>query len=205
MRKRGLNKTTRELLHTSNGKLLAKDVLEACMLRTYALSQLYDPLARDDNERVRVDPKTGAEEPAGDAKQFLEFAEATARFAKWLAPYQSPKLSAIAIKEAPSELQEETTFTVNIFNERGAQVAKIVDGEVVEENFEEEDFADKPPRQLESPRQTVMEVHAPPAEAGDISDVVHTSLQEARADDPQAPRYQPHVEGIAPPRIKPGR
>jgi len=133
LRKRGLNKTTRELLHTSNGKLLAKDVLEACMLRTYALSQLYDPLARDDNERVRVDPKTGAEEPAGDAKQFLEFAEATARFAKWLAPYQSPKLSAIAIKEAPSELQEETTFTVNIFNERGAQVAKIVDGEVVED------------------------------------------------------------------------
>ena len=44
-----------------------------------------------------------------------------------------------------------------------------------------------------------------PAEAGDIGDVVDTRLQEARADDPQSPRYQPRVEGIAPPRIKPGR
>jgi hypothetical protein len=56
-----------------------------------------------------------------------DVSEATARFAAWLAPYQSPKLSAIAIA-APSEIEEETSITVNIFNARGEQVAKIIDG-----------------------------------------------------------------------------
>jgi hypothetical protein len=177
-------------LYTSNGKLLAKDVLEECMLGVHALAQCYDPLDRDDNERVRVNPNTGAEKPAGDVKLFLDCAEAAARYAKWLAPFQSPKLRSVPVAEAPSEIREETSFTISIFSARGEQVSEIMNGEAAEGSDETAPVA--PPWQK-------------PAEAGDIGDVVDTSLQEARADDPQAPRYQPRVEGIAPPRIKPGR
>jgi hypothetical protein len=36
--------------------------------------------------------------------------------------------------DANSEIAEETSITVNIFNARGEHVAKIIDGEVVEDN-----------------------------------------------------------------------
>jgi hypothetical protein len=132
LRKRKLNKRTRELLYTSNDKLLAKDVLEECMLGAHALAQCCDRLDRDDNERVRVNPNTGAEEPAGDVKLFLACAEAAARYAKWLAPFQSPKLRPVAVAEAPSEIREETSFTCSIFSARGEQVSGIMNGEAAE-------------------------------------------------------------------------
>jgi hypothetical protein len=53
--------------------------------------------------------------------------EATARFAAWLAPYRSPKLSAITIA-APSEIEEETSITVNIFNARDERLLRFIDG-----------------------------------------------------------------------------
>jgi hypothetical protein len=109
---------TRELLCTSNGKVLAKDVLEECMLAVHAVAQCFDPLDRDDNERVRVNPKTGAEEPAGDVKLFLACVKVAARCAKGLAPFQSPKLRPVAVAEAPSEVREETSFTCSIFSAR---------------------------------------------------------------------------------------
>ena len=190
LRKRKLNKRTRELLCTSTGTLLAKDVLEECMLAAHALAQFYDPLDRDDNERVRVNPKTGAEEPAGDLKLFLACAEVAARCANWLASFQSPKLRPVAVAEARSEIREETSFTCSIFSACGEQVSEIMNRQAAEGSDE---TAPATPPEDE------------PAEAGDIGDVVDTRLQEARADDPQSPRYQPRVEGIAPPRIKPGR
>jgi hypothetical protein len=190
LRKRGLNKTTRELLHTSDGKPLAKDVLEACMLDLLALLQHLDPLDRDADGRG-VNPRTGAVGPPGDTKLYLDMLEATARFAKWLAPFQSPKRSAVAVGEASSEIQEQTSFTLDIFKARGEQVSKIINGEEAEGNDEAAPLAP---------------LGREPAKAGDIGGVVDTSLQETtRADDPQTPRYQPHVEGIPPPRIKPGR
>ena len=189
MRKRGLNKTTRELLHTSNGKLLAKEVLEKLMLDSLALSERLDPLGGDDDERD-VNPKTGAVAPLGDTKLWLAVANATARFAMRLAPYQSAKVRPIAVAEASSKIQEEFSFTLDIFKARGDQVSKIINGEEAEGNDEAAPLA---PLERE------------PAEAGDVGGVGDASLQEARADDRQAPRYQPYVEGIAPPRIKPGR
>jgi hypothetical protein len=190
LRKRKLNMRTRELLCTSNGKVLAKDVLEECMLAVHALAQCFDPLDRDDNVRVRVNPNTGAEEPAGDLERFLACLEAAARYAKWLAPFQSPKLRRVAVAEAPSEIREETSFTCSIFSARGEQVSKIMNGQAAEGS--DETAPTTPPGHE-------------PAEAGDIGDMVDTSLQKAKADDPQSPRYQPRVEGIAPPRIKQGR
>jgi hypothetical protein len=186
LRKRGLNKTTRELLHTANGKLLAKEVLEMCMLSAFALLPHLDPLDRDADEGG-VNPKTRPVGLPGNTKLYPDMLGAAARFAKWLAPFQSPKLSAVAVVEASSEIQEETSFTLDIFKARGEQVSKIINGEEAEGNDE------------------VAPLGREPAKAGHIGGMVDTSLQEARADDPQAPRYQPHVEGIAPPRIKPGR
>jgi hypothetical protein len=55
-----------------------------------------------------------------------------ARFAAWLAPYQSPKLSAVAVTETPQQTDEkERTFTIDMFK-RGKQVARVVDGECEE-------------------------------------------------------------------------
>jgi hypothetical protein len=106
LRKRGLNLQTRELLHKANGKPLAKEVLEEFMLDMFALSEHYYPLDQDGNERMRVNPTTGAVVPADNEERYLDVAGAVARVAAWLAPYQSPKLSAIAIAEAPSEIEE---------------------------------------------------------------------------------------------------
>jgi hypothetical protein len=79
---------------------------------------------------------------------------------------------------------------MSIFTARGEQVSKLINGEEAEGNDEAAPLAP---------------LGREPAKAGDIGGVVDTGLQEARADDPQAPRYQPLVEGIPPPRIKPGR
>lgn len=159
------------------------------MLDSLALFERLDPLGGDDDERG-VNPNTAAVEPLDDLKLWLVVANTTARLAMWLAPYQSAKLSPIAVAEAPNEIQEEISFTIDIFKARGEQVSKIINGKKAEGKDETAPLAP---------------LGREPAEAGDIGDVVGTSLREARADDPQAPSYQPHVEGIAPPRIKPGR
>jgi hypothetical protein len=132
LRTRKLNKRTRELLCTSNGELLGKDVLEECMLAVLEVAQYYDPLDGDDNERVRVNPNTGAEEPAGDVKLFLAWAEVAVQCAKWLAPFQSRKLRPVAVAEAPSEIREETSFTCSDFSAWGEQVSEIMNGQAAE-------------------------------------------------------------------------
>jgi hypothetical protein len=115
--KRGLGKKTIELLEKAKGKPpLAKESLEEAMLKTRALAQKHFPLDKKGNPRTRRNPDSGRREPVGNARTYLELAEASARFASWLAPYQSPKLAALAVEEAPSELTEETTFTINISN-----------------------------------------------------------------------------------------
>ena len=45
----------------------------------------------------------GKKIPIGDYDRYIECTEACARFAAWLAPYQSPKLSAVAVTKAPQQ------------------------------------------------------------------------------------------------------
>jgi hypothetical protein len=165
LRKRGLNKRTLELLHKANGKPLAKEMLEDCMLRSYALYQRYDPFDQDGNERMHVNPATGAMEPAGDMELFVKFLDATALYAAWLAPFQSPKLKPVATREQqplPDE-GEEVRWTIDIFNSRGANVARVIDGEVshpepdilpdVPRSYHEDDaeLSDEPPMEPAPP------------------------------------------------------
>lgn len=117
--KRGLGKKTIELLEKAQGKRqLAKEALEEAILKTRALARKHFPLDKQGNPRTRRNRHTGKMEPVGNARTYLELAQASARFASWLAPYQSPKLRALTVKEAPSELSEEITLTDNILNSK---------------------------------------------------------------------------------------
>ena len=89
LRKRRLNLRTRELLHKANGKPLAKEMLEAAMIRMMALSLHYLPHDAQGNQRYR-EGEDGKKIPIGDYDRYIECTEAYARFAAWLAPYQSP-------------------------------------------------------------------------------------------------------------------
>ena len=102
LRKRRLNLRTRELLHKANGKPLAKELLEAAMIRMMALSLHYLPHDAQGNQRYR-EGEDGKKIPIGDYDRYIECTEAYAQFAAWLAPYQSPKLSAVAVTKAPQQ------------------------------------------------------------------------------------------------------
>jgi hypothetical protein len=195
LRKRGLNMRMRELLHKANGEPLAKEVLETCMLRCVALSEHYYPLDQDGNRRMRVNPTTGELEPVVDLGLYLDLLKATARFAAWLAPYQSPKLRAIALDVAPTEIKEESSFTLSIFNARSKQVSEVIDREEAERNEQAALRLLRPDKGNAEPTEGVRS----------IGDIVGMDLQEVRKDDQQTARYQPNVESIAPPRIEPGR
>jgi hypothetical protein len=107
LRKRGLGKSTFELLKKTQGKgQLATEVLEEMMLETFALAQNHSPLDKHGNFRTRRNPVTCEIEPVGNLDAFLQLGKAAARMARRLAPYQSPKLARRATAEAPSELVE---------------------------------------------------------------------------------------------------
>lgn len=121
-RKRGLGKKTIELLAKAQGKRpLAKEALEEAMLKTRKLARKHFPLNNQGNPRTRRNRETGKMEPVGNAGTYLKLAEALARFACALARYQSPKLRALTVKEAPREPAEETRFTLNIFDSKIAE------------------------------------------------------------------------------------
>jgi hypothetical protein len=48
-----------------------------------------------------------------------------------LLPYQSPRLSAIAIAPAPDTSKQHITMTVAIFDSHDREIARVVDGEQV--------------------------------------------------------------------------
>ena len=71
-------------------------------LRQMVLSQHYLPHDAQGNQRYR-EGEDGKKIPIGDYDRYIECTEACARFAAWLAPYQSPKLSAVAVTKAPQQ------------------------------------------------------------------------------------------------------
>ena len=73
-----------------------------------ALSQHYLPHDAQGNQRYR-EGEDGKKIPIGDYDRYIECTEACARFAAWLAPYQSPKLSAVAVTKAPQGSPSITT------------------------------------------------------------------------------------------------
>ena len=109
LRKRGLGKSTSELLKTTQGKgQLATETLEEMMLEMFALAQNHNPLDKHGNFRTRRNRDTGEIEPVGNLDAYLELSKAAAQLARRLAPYQSPKLATRATEKAPSELAEKT-------------------------------------------------------------------------------------------------
>ena len=86
--KRGLGKKSIELLAKAQGKQqLAKEALEEAMLKTLTLARKHFPLNKQGNPRTKRNRETGKMEPVGNAGTYLALAEASARFATSLAPY----------------------------------------------------------------------------------------------------------------------
>jgi hypothetical protein len=139
-RRRGLGKSTFELLKKTQGKgQLATEALEEIMLGTFALAQNHNPLDKHGNFRTRRNSVTGEIKPVGNLDVYAKLIEAAARVARRLAPYQSPKLARRATAKAPSELVEETSFTIRIFDPHGEHVGTVTDGVLEETKGSTED------------------------------------------------------------------
>lgn len=133
-----LNMATREMLAKAKGKPLAREILEEAMVRTLHVARRWYPLDVDGSERFHMVP--GKDEQGnpierrvatGNHERFMEAMEATARFAAWLAPFQSPKLSAIAVAQPQSSKTEHVVMEINVFGDRGEHMARVIDGRSV--------------------------------------------------------------------------
>ena len=73
-------------------------------------------------------------EPYGDEEKFMQAMEAAARYASWLASYQSPKLSAVAIAQLSSQQDEHITYRVRVFSHDRQHIATYQDGVLIEDD-----------------------------------------------------------------------
>jgi hypothetical protein len=104
----------------AGGEELARTWLVETMQIAGRLMRRYCPIDRKGNRRA-----------AGDVKKFYRAAELITRTAVPLLPFQSPRLSAVAIAPAtPSD--ERVSIQCTLFDEHGARVRSISGGEVCE-------------------------------------------------------------------------
>jgi hypothetical protein len=103
-------------LYERGGIKLARDRLSEVMNFFAGLMDFYAPV-RDENGKLVITPE--------DMAEFRSAADMVVRAATALIPYQSPRLTAIAIAPPPSPAVEQSkhvTISVNIFDDKGELV-----------------------------------------------------------------------------------
>jgi hypothetical protein len=101
------------------GEELAKTWLVETMQIAGRMMRRYCPIDQNGNKRA-----------GGDVERFYRACELLAKTAVPLLPFQSPRLSAVAIAPAPPPPR--TTVRVTIFDQDGRLESSTVDGEEVE-------------------------------------------------------------------------
>jgi hypothetical protein len=104
-----------------SGEELAKTWLIEAMQIAGRMMRRYSPI--DQNGQTRK---------GGDVEKFYRACDLVTRTAVPLLPFQSPRLSAVAIAPAPASEAQRTRVTVNIFDQHGRLEPSTIDGEPVE-------------------------------------------------------------------------
>jgi hypothetical protein len=116
------------------GQPLAREVLDEIMKRSLQAVRYYYPFDAQGNIRMR-DVRDGEGNvvdrvEAGNYDRFVEMSNLCSDVAGKLAPFQSPKLAALAIAPPQSSKpQERIKVTMNIFGSDGGQIGQFIDGE----------------------------------------------------------------------------
>jgi len=115
----------------TEGKPLARDVLERFMLLFAGLASRFQP------------GTMAAPNKHADDTQFRFWSERAVDAAKALAIYQSPRLQALAVAAPPHERERVTRIRIDVFSASGRLVRRV--GEDEDGQRYERDFPSEPP------------------------------------------------------------
>jgi hypothetical protein len=126
-----MSKRLIQAVEKARHEMLAVDQLKELGSHLVNVALHYQPVVQD--------PETGKwrANPAADVERFEMCMKLGLDVLKALAPFQSPKLQAVMIQQEKPK-QQRVRLTVDIFNEQGQRLERLVDGHPVVEGEAQE-------------------------------------------------------------------